>query len=428
MISLKDEWNRIRLSMLARNAGWMFVGQGTGLLLQAVCFAVLARLLGALEYGIFAGAFAFVGLVAQYSTLGTGTVLLRYVPGNRKIFGVYWGNVLLVTLVLGSVLTLVLHLLGRHLLNPASAALVVLAAIANCFCAQLITETARVFQAFEEMRLTAALNLLTNFMRTMAAGTMMITMHHATAWQWSVVSLCVSIIPAGTSVVLISARYGRPRFAPKLFARHGLEGAGYSFAWSTASVYNDLDKTMLSHYGMNLANGIYTTAYRIIDMATIPLFAMRDAAMPRLFQLGRSGLSASSGLSLRLLKRALPISACAAAVIFLGAPLLPHVVGHGFAESVVALRWLCFIPILRSVHQMSGCALTGAGLQRYRTAAQFTAALFNFGLNVWMIPAYGWRGAAWSSLMTDGALACINWALMKVLIAIQRGPEALSHA
>jgi O-antigen/teichoic acid export membrane protein len=272
------------------------------------------------------------------------------------------------------------------------------------------------------------LNLLTNFVRTMAAGTMIIVMHHATAWQWSVVSLCVSIIAAGTPVVLISARYGRPRFTPRLFARHALEGTGYAFAWSTASVYNDLDKTMLSHYGMNLANGIYTTAYRIIDMATMPLFAMRDAAMPRFFQLGRSGLSDSSGLSLRILKRALPISACAAAVIFLGAPLLPHVVGHGFAEAVVALRWLCFIPILRSVHQMSGCALTGAGLQRYRTAAQFTSALFNFGLNIWMIPTYGWRGAAWSSLMTDGALACINWALMKVLITVQPGPEALSHA
>jgi len=50
---------------------------------------------------------------------------------------------------------------------------------------------------------------------------------------------------------------------------HGWEGIGYSFASSTTSIYNDIDKTMLSHYGMNFANGVYTMAYRIIDIATM---------------------------------------------------------------------------------------------------------------------------------------------------------------
>jgi O-antigen/teichoic acid export membrane protein len=32
--------------------------------------------------------------------------------------------------------------------------------------------------------------------------------------------------------------------------------------------------------------------------------------------------------------------------------------------------------------------------------------LFNILLNLWLIPAYSWRGAAWSSLASDGLLAC----------------------
>ena len=67
---LRSEWLRIRQSALARNAVWMMAGQGAGIVLQAVYFVILARLLGVVQYGIFAGAFAFTIIVAQYSTLG----------------------------------------------------------------------------------------------------------------------------------------------------------------------------------------------------------------------------------------------------------------------------------------------------------------------------------------------------------------------
>jgi hypothetical protein len=69
---------------------------------------------------------------------------------------------------------------------------------------------------------------------------------------------------------------------------------------------------MLSHYGMNHANGIYSMAYRIVDIATIPIFSIRDAAMPRFFKLGREGIAASADLSNRLLRRTLALGAVVA--------------------------------------------------------------------------------------------------------------------
>lgn len=180
-------------------------------------------------------------------------------------------------------------------------------------------------------------------------------------------------------------------------------------------LYNDLDKTMLSHFGMNFANGIYTTAYRIVDFATVPIMSICTAAMPRMFQIGKNGLAQTAHLSFRLLRRALLIAALLAVGMFLCAPLLPKLVGKGFVESLEALRWLCLIPLFRAVHQIVGSALTGAGLQRYRTAMQFAAAAFNFALNLWLIPAFSWRGAAWSSLATDGGLGLITLCLVAIL-------------
>ncbi len=414
MSSLCHELRRVRESPLFRNASWLLAGQGLGVLLQAIYFVVLARLLGPQEYGVFIGAFAFTGIVACYSTLGTGTVLLRYVSLNRKEFAVYWGNLLLVTVAMGGLLTCVLHLLSARVLNPASGALVLLASIANCFCAQLTAETARVFQTFEQMRITALLSLLTSMLRTLAVFSILLTLHHASAWQWAVASTVVSAIGALVAITIVTVRFGFPQFRPKLFFKRGAEGFGYSFATSAASVYNDIDKAMLSHYNMNAANGIYTMAYRIVDIATIPIISIRDALMPRLFQRGREGVNGSAKLIHALMMRSTLLSLLASAGMFFCAPLITRIVDHSFGESVMALRWLCMIPVFRSIHQITGSALAGAGLQNYRTTTQLMVAAFNFALNLYLIPHFGWRGAAWSSLASDAALGALNWGLLLV--------------
>ena len=138
---------KLRSSVLARNAGWMLAGQGTGVVLQVAYFVMLARLLGAMQYGIYVGAFAFTGLVAQYSSLGSGTVLLRYVSVERKAFAVYWGNILISTFGMSGVLIAALRYLAPRLLNPSSASLVIFAAASNCLFAPLTEQTVGVVVA-----------------------------------------------------------------------------------------------------------------------------------------------------------------------------------------------------------------------------------------------------------------------------------------
>jgi O-antigen/teichoic acid export membrane protein len=405
---LKDEWRKVRNSALARNAGWVFIGQGLGFVLQAAYFILLARLLGTKEYGIYAGAFALATMPSMFSTLGTGTVLLRYVSSDKKMLPFYWGNVLVVTSVMSFLVVGALQLIAKHILDPMSASIVILCAIGNCFCNQLATAAGQAFQAFEKLRVTAALALLTNLLRFLAAGAMFLKLRHATARQWAIASMVVSLIAALTAVIAVTVQFGRPKFKLKMLFAGAGEGLGYSFASSTTTVYNDIDKMMLSHYGMYVANGIYTMAYRVIDIATIPILSIRDAAIPRFFREGAVGLKRSSDLAYALLKRALPLALFCTVGMFVCAPLIPHIVGAGFKDSVSALRWLCFIPVFRSIHQMTGSALTGAGMQVYRTSSQVAAALASFGLNVALIPKYGWLGAAWGSLLTDGLLAAMN--------------------
>jgi O-antigen/teichoic acid export membrane protein len=406
--ALRLELRKIRSSTLARNAGWMVFGQGSGFLLQSAYFILIARLLGPSEYGVYAGAFALTSILGQYSSIGSGTIFLRYVTADPEKFSLYWGNILMVTMIASVAVIAGLSIFAGRLLSPGTQSITLLAAVANCFCNQLTTSAAKVFQTYEQLQVTAVLNVATNLARTLAAAAMLLGIHHASAYQWSVATVIVSLLAASAAIVTVTVKFGWPAFSLDLARRHFAEGFGFAFATSTSTAYNDVDKTMLSHYGMNAANGIYSMAYRIIDVATIPGLAIREAALPRFFQSGQSGIRASAALAMRLLKRAAPLGLIAAAAVFVSAPLVPHLVGNGFRETVLALRWLCLIPVLRAFHHMTGSALTGSGLQRYRTLSQIAAVGLNVGLNVWLIPRHGWLGAAWSSLATDGMLAVMN--------------------
>jgi O-antigen/teichoic acid export membrane protein len=349
-----------------------------------------------------------------YSTLGSGLLFVRYVGSQPNSFAVYWGNIILSTAIAGTALTALLYVVAPHLLNPASAAIVLPVGIGNCIFGQMVASMGFVFQTFERLRMTAALSILTNGLRLLAVGIMTILLPHSSAQQWAMASLYVSVLAAIVGFVVVSKGFCWPQFLPSLVVSHAVEGLGFSLGWSAQSAYNDIDKTLLSHYGMNVQNGIYTMAYRIVDIANMPITALDAAALPRYVRDSSSNdVRGVSRLAVRLAVRASLVGLMMSAVLFLAAPLIPHLVGRGFAAGVQALRWLCLLPAIRGIHQLTGCALTGMGFQRYRTAVQLAAAGVNLALNLWLIPRYGWHGAAWASLATDGLLAVATWLLLK---------------
>jgi len=414
---LRAELHKLRTSPLAHNAGWMLLGQGSNLVLQATYFVFLARLLGVREYGVFVGAFAFTGIAMPYSSLGSGLLFVRYVGIDHKQFAPYWGNILLSTLLAGSTLTIVFYFLGVVFLNPASASIVLPVGIANCIFVQLLGSMAFVFQTYELLKMAALLNMLTNAFRLLAVVILTIALHSGNAKQWALATLCCSGLAAAVGVAIVTTRYGRPKFVPQLLVSRAMEGLGFTLGWSAQSAYNDIDKTLLSHYGMNIQNGIYTMAYRIIDIATTPVVALDAAALPRYVRYSADDLRNVQSLAFRLARRASLIGAAISVTLFFAAPLIPHIVGGGFSGAVLALRWLCLLPAMRGIHYLTGCALTGAGFQRFRTSSQLCVAALNLGLNLWLIPRFGWIGAAWTSLASDGSLAVVNWIMVRRMTA-----------
>ena len=177
---------------------------------------------------------------------------------------------------------------------------------------------------------------------------------------------------------------------------------------------------MLARMGTLSATGIYGAAYRLIDVSFAPVGGLLAAAYPNFFHQGVGGIASALVYARQLLKYALGYSVLVCGLMLLCAGVLPYILGSQYVPTVNALRWLAPLPILKALHYFLSDTLTGAGYQSLRSAIQTSVALFNILLNLWLIPAYSWRGAAWSSLASDGLLACAVGAAVFLLANRQR--------
>jgi O-antigen/teichoic acid export membrane protein len=406
---------RAQKSTLARNAAWLFAGQGLSFVVQAFYFIVLARLLGTKQYGQLAGAIALVSVVSQYSTLGSGILFLRYVSPDHSRFPIYWGNILMSTFLLGGLLAVGLGLSGRWFVGAASVPLLFPIAISDCLFQQLSSCVGQIFLTFEKMKFGAIFGLLSSVSRCILAVGMLAVLGRASAWQWAMASLAISSLTACAAFAIVTRSFGLPSFSPSLLIKRAGEGFVFAISGSTTAVYNDIDKVVLSHFGMDRANGIYAMAYRVVNIGSMPVQSIVGAALPRFFREGVKGIAATVPMARALLSRTVLLGIAISATMFVCAPIIPHLVGKSYVDSVSALRWLCLIPFFRCFHLSAGDAIAGAGHQKFRLVSQSIAAIGNLLLNLYLVPRYSWHGAAWASLATDGALGVMNWVALTYL-------------
>ena len=215
-------------------------------------------------------------------------------------------------------------------------------ALGDCLCAQLTEVSAASSRFLNGWRTTALLSLLTNLLRTVLAGAMLWRLHHATAQQWVLAVLAVSVVGAVAALMLVTRRYGKPTFSLRLLRQRMGEGVIFSVSSSATGIYNNFDKAMLGHYGMNTANGIYNMAYRVVDISTIPITSVHQAAFPQFFKKGVGGVKSTIPFALQILKRTALLA-------------LASAVGHGFGGSAHSLPGGQRVPGERSL-RCAGCA------------------------------------------------------------------------
>ncbi len=405
----------VNLSKLNRNAAWMLLGTGTRLGVQGLYFILMARSLGPKQYGMAVAVTATVAIISPFIGNGCGSLMIKHVAQDRTQFAASLGTLLIVTFLSGLLLCALvapacLVLFSRRI--PPVAILMVVISDVLVFPYAGVAGVA--FWSLEKLGWTSALNVFSSLMRLIGIAVIII-LHRPTLMAWTISYLVTSTVASAIALSCVLLLLGAPRLRRRGYMGELREGFYFAMSLSAQTIYNDIDKTMLARLSTLEATGYYGVAYRLIDVAFQPVSALLSAAYPGFFRHGNNDIRAAMQYGRRLLTRALPYSFCACAILLISAPGIPRVLGHEYAEVTRAVRWLAVLPILKTLHYFVADSLTGAGHQGLRTLVQLGVAAFNVMLNLWVIPLYGWRGAAWSSIASDTLLWLTLWLAANLL-------------
>jgi O-antigen/teichoic acid export membrane protein len=394
---------------LASNTAWMLLGKGIQLLVQMAYFILMARSLGSQQYGSFVAVTAAASVLLPFVGNGSASLMIKNVARDPTQFAESFGNLLAATLVSGLALfgflvVACLIILPRQI----APAIITLIVISNVLVVPYVGVAGAAFWSVEKLAWTAAINVFASLMHLIGIVAIVL-LHRSTLMGWSIAYLATSMFSSVVALGCVLKFLGMPRLGLRRLRRELADGFHFSVGLSAQTIYNDIDKTMLARMATLDAVGIYAAAYRLADVVFLPVASLLSAAYPRFFRAGADGIHTSMKYGFQLLKRVMPYSLCVSAALLAGAPLVPWVLGPEYGRVTEALRWLAVLPVLRTMHYFVADSLTGAGHQALRSLVQVGVAAFNILVNLWAIPAWGWRGAAWSSIASDALLASVLW-------------------
>ncbi|MEJ1089345.1 oligosaccharide flippase family protein [Microbacterium sp. Mu-80] len=380
------------LKRLPRGAGWMTYSYVAGFALQGAYFVLLARALGAAEYGVFVGALSLVTVFASVAGLGSGNVLVLNTARDRERYRIQLGTALVY--VSASFLPLLaITLLAAQLLAPNVITALLPLLISELLFTRVYDVGLQSFQSHDQLKGVAHLNVTTALLRVLLCGLFLwFGLEGAETWSWFYAAATVLIALAILAVCF--ARFGTPRLERESITTTWRLGVFFALGMSSRILLNDSDKFVLAGSGRTAEAGQYGAAHRLVNMAFAPLQAITYSLNTHLFRAGVHGYDAVW----RILRRVLPISAgyvlVAGLALWLLAPLAVSILGSDYASVGQMLPVLAVLLVGQAGAYFFGDALMGLGRQGVRSVLQASVGVGVLILNLLLTPTYGWLAAA----------------------------------
>ena len=392
-----------------RDTTHLSIGLSLRLVIQAAYFVLIARSLGPDAYGAFVAVVAMAAVLGPFSGMGTPNLFIKNVRSGKRNADVCWGNGLLLTVLSGAVFSILVVGINAAFHFKSGYFVVIVVCISDLIFMKITELASFGFAASNRMSQTSIQSVVVSLLRLAGITVLMLAAPRVTLHRWVLVYLVTSLFGTVYAMWKGSQLWGVPTFDLAALREDVAEGVFFSIGSAATTVYNDIDKIMLSKLSDLASTGVYAAAYRVVDVSMTPVRSLVSAAYPQFFRKGVGGIRATYPYALSLIPKAATYGVFASASLWLFAPILPIILGPKYDSVVPALRWLALIPLLRCFHVFLADSLSGAGLQRIRTGIQVIVALLNIGLNLVILPRWSWRGAAWTSLGCDGLLVVVFW-------------------
>jgi O-antigen/teichoic acid export membrane protein len=294
---------RMRTRGLLRDTTHLSIGQGLRLIIQAGYFVLLARSLGPDAYGAFVTVVAMAALLGPFSGLGTANLFIKNVRSGKRDAQLCWGNGILLTVLSGSLLTCLGVGLSALLHLNTVPMVVTIVCVADLVLLKVTELAAFGFAALDHMKQTSIQSVVVSLLRFGGIATLLVTRHRVTLDIWVFTYLLTSLLGMLYSLAKGQQFWGRPVMDWRVLREDASEGVFFSVAGSATTIYNDIDKIMLSRLADLAATGVYGAAYRVIDVTMTPVRSLAAAAYPHFFRKGVGGMTATYPYALSLIAK-----------------------------------------------------------------------------------------------------------------------------
>lgn len=419
-----DAWRRLRSNVVARNSVYSIGNQGLQSLLHAIQFLLLARALGSHEFGMVASVLAVTSVLLPFCGLGIGYVGVRHIARGQARAEQSLGNGLAVTVVTALIGVLLALMIGAAFLKePGIWLLVLFFAISELLFSKYIDVAAHVFLGLHRQAVTFAFYHLLLSMRLACAAALYAGWTPPTALAWAQLHLFAGASSALVVFCVSAWLVGRPRINFAVAKSEVRKGIFISLTMSAHTAQTDADRVVLARMVNPATAGAYTAAFRMINLACMPITAALFSLQARVFQKAHeTGISGALGALRPFILIAVPYCLCLGLGIYAAAPAMPWLLGESYQLSTEILRWLCVLPLLITFQAAANLALLGVDEERRVSFLTMLTAGLSILLNVLLVPEYGWRGAV------TAAYAAQAFLIAGLLMMIFRALRAQTHS
>jgi O-antigen/teichoic acid export membrane protein len=402
--------------------GIRIAGAAIALLSQVL----LARWMGAFEYGIFAYVWVWVVMLGILAPMGFGTSTLRFVPDYRAnekwrrlagILDASWRIVMifgLVAMAVGLVALAVFHReVAPYYLAPLAVALICVPGFA---LTDSLEGTARAFGwvnlAYFPAYIVRPLGIV------ILGGAIYLALGRLTGLAAVGAALAATLLTLAGQRYLLKRRIARtiPKARPFHHTRHWIMASmPLVLAEGLYLVLLNSDIVLLGAFADPDQVGIYFASTRIVNLITFIYFAVAALAVPKFAELhsvgDRAGLQAFVH---NIIQWIFWPTLAAAAFILVAGQFALGLFGEGFVAGYPLLMILIIGFLVRASTGPIEYLLNMTDNQNVTAAAYGGAAALNIALNLLLIPRFGLEGAASATAVS---LVCAS---LWLFVAVRR--------
>jgi O-antigen/teichoic acid export membrane protein len=386
-------------------------GRAFNLVLGIVATAVVARALGERGFGTWSTLLVVAQMADYLADLGVESVAVSRAAKESEREAEWVGAAVAIRSLLSIPATLV-----------AAVAVVLIASTGDQLAAGLLLAATilgtgpSAARALLQLRVRNDLNILVvTFNSVMWTGAAIaLADADAELVAFAAVFAAISWATAALQVAL-ALRAGRIRISASRPLLRPLAAAGIPVAIGGLLIlaYARIDQILVYEIAGAAEAGLYAAAYRVLEAAhfiplavtttLLPLVAAAHSTdLPRTRRMVQTAFDYLALASLPALGLALAASE----------PIVRLLFGDAFADAGPALTVLMGAYVLICFGYLSGNLVLVLGLQRRFAGYALLALVFNVGLNLALVPPYGFMAAAWITLGTEVLVIGLTWRMV----------------